>query len=62
MADCATRMFSRTVCDLVVGSGTGFEDRGIVGLRGVPGRGETGGGANPRPSNRDAPSSMWGNG
>jgi class 3 adenylate cyclase len=28
---------SRTVRDLVVGSGTGFEDRGIVELRGVPG-------------------------
>jgi class 3 adenylate cyclase/pimeloyl-ACP methyl ester carboxylesterase len=30
-------LVSRTVCDLVVGSGTGFEDRGIVELRGVPG-------------------------
>jgi class 3 adenylate cyclase len=28
---------SRTVRDLLVGSGTGFEDRGIVELRGVPG-------------------------
>ena len=28
---------SRTVRDLVVGSGTGFEDRGSVELRGVPG-------------------------
>ena len=28
---------SRTVRDLVVGSGTGFQDRGIVELRGVPG-------------------------
>ncbi len=30
-------LVSRTVCDLVVGSGTGFEDRGSVVLRGVPG-------------------------
>jgi pimeloyl-ACP methyl ester carboxylesterase len=30
-------LVSRTVCDLVVGSGTGFEDRGTVELRGVPG-------------------------
>jgi pimeloyl-ACP methyl ester carboxylesterase len=30
-------LVSRTVCDLVVGSGTGFEDRGGVELRGVPG-------------------------
>ncbi|MCW2653320.1 MAG: lipJ [Mycobacterium sp.] len=30
-------LVSRTVRDLVVGSGTGFEDRGSVGLRGVPG-------------------------
>jgi pimeloyl-ACP methyl ester carboxylesterase len=30
-------LVSRTVCDLVVGSGTGFEDRGNVDLRGVPG-------------------------
>jgi len=30
-------LVSRTVRDLVVGSGTGFEDRGIVELRGVPG-------------------------
>lgn len=29
---------SRTVRDLVVGSGTGFEDRGNVELRGVPGK------------------------
>ena len=28
---------SRTVRDLVVGSGTGFDDRGVVELRGVPG-------------------------
>jgi pimeloyl-ACP methyl ester carboxylesterase len=31
---------SRTVWDLVVGSGTGFEDRGSVELRGVPGNWE----------------------
>lgn len=30
-------LVSRTVSDLVVGSGTGFEDRGNVELRGVPG-------------------------
>jgi pimeloyl-ACP methyl ester carboxylesterase len=30
-------LVSRTVGDLVVGSGTGFEDRGTVELRGVPG-------------------------
>jgi pimeloyl-ACP methyl ester carboxylesterase len=30
-------LVSSTVRDLVVGSGTGFEDRGSVGLRGVPG-------------------------
>jgi hypothetical protein len=30
-------LVSRTVRDLVVGSGTGFEDRGCVELRGVPG-------------------------
>ncbi len=30
-------LVSRTVGDLVVGSGTGFEDRGSVALRGVPG-------------------------
>jgi len=30
-------LVSRTVRDLVVGSGTGFEDRGPVELRGVPG-------------------------
>ena len=32
-------LVSRTVRDLVVGSGTGFEDRGTVELRGVPGSG-----------------------
>jgi class 3 adenylate cyclase len=31
-------LVSRTVRDLVVGSGTGFEDRGSVELRGVPGK------------------------
>jgi pimeloyl-ACP methyl ester carboxylesterase len=31
-------LVSSTVRDLVVGSGTGFEDRGTVELRGVPGR------------------------
>ena len=30
-------LVSRTVRDLVVGSGTGFEERGSVELRGVPG-------------------------
>ena len=30
-------LVSRTIRDLVVGSGTGFEDRGSVELRGVPG-------------------------
>jgi pimeloyl-ACP methyl ester carboxylesterase len=30
-------LVSRTVCDLVVGSGTGFDDRGSFELRGVPG-------------------------
>ena len=30
-------LVSRTVRDLVVGSGTSFQDRGIVALRGVPG-------------------------
>ena len=30
-------LVSRTVRDLVVGSGTGFDDRGSVELRGVPG-------------------------
>ncbi|BBZ34123.1 nucleotidyl cyclase domain-containing protein [Mycolicibacterium confluentis] len=30
-------LVSRTVRDLVAGSGTGFEDRGTVELRGVPG-------------------------
>jgi hypothetical protein len=30
-------LVSRTVRDLVVGSGTGFEDRGSFELRGVPG-------------------------
>ena len=35
---CASEILvSRTVRDLVVGSGTGFEDRGSVELRGVPG-------------------------
>jgi pimeloyl-ACP methyl ester carboxylesterase len=33
-------LVSRTVRDLVVGSGTGFEDRGVVELRGVPGNWE----------------------
>jgi class 3 adenylate cyclase len=33
----AVRIAARTVRDLVVGSGTGFEDRGSVELRGVPG-------------------------
>ncbi|MGA9490116.1 MAG: adenylate/guanylate cyclase domain-containing protein [Mycobacterium sp.] len=33
-------LVSRTVRDLVVGSGTGFEDRGTVELRGVPGNWE----------------------
>jgi class 3 adenylate cyclase len=36
-AGAAEILVSRTVRDLVVGSGTGFEDRGIVELRGVPG-------------------------
>jgi class 3 adenylate cyclase len=30
-------LVSRTVRDLVVGSGAGFEERGVVALRGVPG-------------------------
>jgi len=30
-------LVSRTIRDLVVGSGTGFDDRGSVELRGVPG-------------------------
>src|SRR6202012_252325 len=30
-------LVSSTIRDLVVGSGTGFEDRGSVALRGVPG-------------------------
>jgi hypothetical protein len=30
-------LVSRTVCDLVVGTGTGFEDRDSVEPRGVPG-------------------------
>ena len=30
-------LVSRTIRDLIVGSGTGFEDRGNVELRGVPG-------------------------
>jgi pimeloyl-ACP methyl ester carboxylesterase len=33
-------LVSRTVRDLVVGSGIGFEDRGVVELRGVPGNWE----------------------
>ena len=36
-ADADEILVSRTVRDLVVGSGTGFEDRGSVELRGVPG-------------------------
>jgi pimeloyl-ACP methyl ester carboxylesterase len=36
-ADPGEILVSRTVGDLVVGSGTGFEDRGSVELRGVPG-------------------------
>ena len=36
-ADASEILVSRTVRDLVVGSGTGFEDRGTVELRGVPG-------------------------
>jgi pimeloyl-ACP methyl ester carboxylesterase len=36
-ADAGEILVSRTVRDLVVGSGTGFEDRGSVELRGVPG-------------------------
>jgi pimeloyl-ACP methyl ester carboxylesterase len=36
-AEAGDILVSRTVRDLVVGSGTGFEDRGSVGLRGVPG-------------------------
>ncbi|KUI23518.1 cyclase [Mycobacterium sp. GA-1285] len=36
-ADAGDIVVSRTVRDLVVGSGTGFEDRGSVELRGVPG-------------------------
>jgi class 3 adenylate cyclase len=36
-ADAGEILVSRTVRDLVVGSGTGFEDRGCVELRGVPG-------------------------
>ena len=36
-ADPGEILVSRTVCDLVVGSGTGFVDRGNVELRGVPG-------------------------
>lgn len=36
-AGAAEILVSRTVRDLVVGSGTGFEDRGSVELRGVPG-------------------------
>ncbi|HEV7850374.1 MAG TPA: adenylate/guanylate cyclase domain-containing protein [Mycobacterium sp.] len=36
-ADGGDVLVSRTVRDLVVGSGMGFEDRGVVELRGVPG-------------------------
>jgi class 3 adenylate cyclase/pimeloyl-ACP methyl ester carboxylesterase len=36
-AEAGDILVSRTVRDLVVGSGTGFEDRGSVELRGVPG-------------------------
>ena len=36
-ADADEILVSRTVRDLVVGSGTGFEDRGSVELKGVPG-------------------------
>ena len=36
-ADPGEILVSRTVCDLVVGSGTGFVDRGNAELRGVPG-------------------------
>jgi class 3 adenylate cyclase len=36
-ADAGDILVSSTVRDLVVGSGTGFEDRGSVELRGVPG-------------------------
>jgi pimeloyl-ACP methyl ester carboxylesterase/class 3 adenylate cyclase len=36
-AGAGENLVSRTVSDLVVGSGTGFEDRGGVELRGVPG-------------------------
>ncbi|OBA86271.1 hypothetical protein A5662_03050 [Mycobacteriaceae bacterium 1482268.1] len=39
-ADANEILVSRKVRDLVVGSGTGFDDRGIVELRGVPGRWE----------------------
>ena len=63
-------LVSGTVRDLVVGSGTSFEDRGSVELRGVPGtwqllavhraaggvgRGGTGVNAHPRRPHRDAP-------
>ena len=41
-------LVSRTVRDLVVGSGTGFEDRGSVELRGVPGTWQHAGGRSPR--------------
>ena len=37
MPDAGDILVSRTVRDLVVGSGTGFDDRGVVELRGVPG-------------------------
>jgi pimeloyl-ACP methyl ester carboxylesterase len=36
-ADAGEILVSRTVRDLVIGSGTGFDDRGTVELRGVPG-------------------------
>lgn len=36
-ADAGEILVSRTVRDLVIGSGTGFEDRGSVELRGLPG-------------------------
>ncbi len=45
-------LVSRTVCDLVVGSGTGFEDRGNVELRGVPGTWQLPGRGSPRPAGR----------
>jgi hypothetical protein len=36
-AEAGEILVSRTIRDLVVGSGTGFEDRGTFELRGVPG-------------------------